>query len=83
MVQFCAMAAWCLERFPGTPSERFGIVSSGHEAVMRYFRRVWPEQKEGSKGWLEEWESWGPESKSRDRVVSVKSRVVLYGHGYH
>jgi hypothetical protein len=49
-----------LERFWTAPIDPFGIKSIGHKAVMEYyFRRVWPEQKEGSKGWLEDWESWG------------------------
>jgi hypothetical protein len=49
-----------LGRFWTAPIDPFGIKSIGHKAVMEYyFRRVWPEQKEGSKGWLEDWESWG------------------------
>jgi hypothetical protein len=52
-----------LERFWSMPSDPFRIGSDGQKTVMQYFRRVWPEQKEGSKGWVEDWESWGLETE--------------------
>ena len=30
-----------------------------HGALLERFRRVWPDKKEGSHGWFEDWESWG------------------------
>ncbi len=30
-----------------------------HRALLECFRRVWPDKKEGSHGWFEDWESWG------------------------
>lgn len=29
--------------------------------LMVQFRILWPGEKEGSKGWWEEWQSWGLE----------------------
>jgi hypothetical protein len=49
-----------LERFWSLPFDPFTINFGRHEAVMRHFRRVWPEQKET---WFKDWESWGLETE--------------------
>jgi hypothetical protein len=52
-----------LERFWGSPMDPLRILPGGHQAVMQCFRRVWPDKKEGSKGWFDDWESWGLETE--------------------
>ncbi|KAK3294271.1 uncharacterized protein B0H64DRAFT_400270 [Chaetomium fimeti] len=44
-------------------SSRVRSKHSKYAALLRCFRRVWPDEKEGSKGWHEDWESWGLETE--------------------
>ncbi|KAK4149952.1 hypothetical protein C8A00DRAFT_46554 [Chaetomidium leptoderma] len=48
-----------LERFWGSPIDPFQIRHVRDREMMQCFRRVWPDKKERSKGWFEDWESWG------------------------
>ena len=52
-----------LGRFWSSPVDPLRIRSGGHKATMQCFRRVWPDKKEGSKGWFDDWESWGLETE--------------------
>lgn len=42
---------------------RVGLRRGKYKAMLQCFRRVWPDEKEGSKGWFEDWESWGLETE--------------------
>ncbi|KAH6856022.1 hypothetical protein B0I37DRAFT_366340 [Chaetomium sp. MPI-CAGE-AT-0009] len=44
-------------------SSRVQPQHSWYATLLQYFRRVWPEEKEGSQGWFEDWESWGLETE--------------------
>jgi hypothetical protein len=46
-----------LERFRTWPADPLRL-EHYHEVMLQYFRRVWPDKKEGSKGWFDDWESW-------------------------
>jgi hypothetical protein len=44
-------------------SSRVEPQNSKYSTMLEYFRRVWPDEKEGSDGWFEDWESWGLETE--------------------
>lgn len=39
-------------------SELGSSLASPSSKLLKCFRRVWPEKKEGSKHWFKDWESW-------------------------